>query len=177
MGPISSSFSFETGGARLTVKAQFRRPPRYLALRIPYFVRLDSFTSNASRAFAKDNVLYFTPGMTQAQLKWSEIPHAHDHSFQNILKAYRSEFDFIVRDDNYDPKRASKPFLLDDESGHTPEPLSFDLVRRAFHKEYARRYAAYIRAGGKPYPVEAPALLNAEERRAEYRKLMDRVGE
>jgi hypothetical protein len=53
----------------------------------------------------------------------------------------------VVRDGNYDPSRAGKPFLLEDEKDHPAEPLSFDLVRRAFLKEYTRRYEEYRKAG------------------------------
>ena len=170
MGPISSTLSFGAGAAEFKVRADFHHAPRYFALRIPYSVELKSFTSDARRAFEKDGVLYFSPDMTQATLHWSEIQGIHENNYQNILKAYRSEFDFVVKDGNYDPGRAAKPFLLDDEKAHPAEPLSFDLVRRAFLKEYSRRYTEYCRAGGKPYVVEAPALLSAAERKAEFER-------
>ncbi|NQV33162.1 MAG: hypothetical protein HQ515_10735, partial [Phycisphaeraceae bacterium] len=170
MGRISSTLSFVTGGAQLTVQSDFHHAPRTLALRIPYFVTLDSFESDASQGFEKDNVLYFTPDVTRATIRWSEIPRVHENSYQNLLRAYRSEFDFIVTDGDYDPNRASQPFLLDDEKDHPAEALSFDLVRRAFLKEYARRFTEYRLAGGKPYVVKPPRLLNAVERKAEFNK-------
>ena len=170
MGRISSTLSFFTGGVTLTVQADFHHAPRYLALRMPYFVTMDSFTSDASKAFEKDRVLYFTPDLTHATIHWSEIPNVHEGSFQNLLRAYRSEFDFVVKDGNYDPSRALQPFLLDDERDHAPEPLSFDLVRRAFLKEYTRRYHAYCKTGGRPYALEPPKLLSAKERMAEFNK-------
>ncbi len=49
-----------------------------------------------------------------------------------------------MKDGNYDPKRAGKPFLLADEKDHAAEPLSIDLVRRAFSKEYRRRFDEYV---------------------------------
>jgi hypothetical protein len=168
MGRISSTLAFSASGAQLTVQSDFHHAPRTLALRIPYFVSLDSFESDASQSFEKDNVLYFTPDVTRATIRWSEIPRVHEDSYQNLLKAYRSEFDFIVTDGNYDPDRALQPFLLDDEKDHPAEVLSFDLVRRAFLKEYARRYDVYRLTGGTPYPVEAPKLLDATQRIAEY---------
>jgi len=170
MGEVSSRLFFMPDGAQLQVKVDFHGPPRYLALRIPYFVTLDSFTSDARKSFEKDRILYFTPDMTQATLRWSEIPNVHEKNYQSILEAYRSEFDFIVKDGNYDPEHASRPFLKDDEEDYPAEPLSFDLVRRAFHKEYTRRYVEYRQAGGKPYLVEAPKLLSAAERSVEFDK-------
>ena len=168
MGRISSTLSFTAGGAELTVKADFHHPPRYLVFRIPYSVKLGEFTSDASRAFVKNGLIFFTPDVTTASIKWRPRPGAHDGNFQDILKSYRSEFNFVVWDGNYDPARAGKPFLLADEKDLPAEPLSFDLVRRAFLKEYGRRFAEYVKKGGKPYPVEPPALMAAEQRRAAY---------
>ena len=165
MGRISSTLSFTAGGAELTVKADFHHPPRHLVFRIPYSVKLGSFTSNASRAFEKGGLLFFTPDVTTASIKWRQKPGAHDNNYQDILKSYRSEFNFVVKDGNYDPARAGKPFLLADEKDHPAEPLSFDLVRRAFLKEYGRRFAEYTKKGGKPYPVQPPALMTTEQRR------------
>jgi hypothetical protein len=106
--------------------------------------------------------------VTKASIQWRHKPGAHDNNFQDILRSYRSEFNFVVADGNYDPDRAGKPFLLAEEKDHPAEPLSFDLVRRAFHKEYSRRCAEYFEEGGEPYPVEPPALLTAALRRSAF---------
>ncbi|MHC4402072.1 MAG: discoidin domain-containing protein [Planctomycetota bacterium] len=168
MGRVSSTLSFTADGAELTVQTDFHRPPRYLVFRIPYSVDLDAYTCDATRAFEKDGLLFFTPDVTKASLKWRHKPGSHDNNFQDILRSYRSEYDFVVADGNYDPDRAGKPFLLADEKDHPAEPLSFDLVRRAFHKEYSRRFAEYREKGGEPYLVEPPPLLTAELRRAAF---------
>ncbi len=44
------------------------------------------------------------------------------------------------------------------------EPLSYEKAVTDYKAEYARRFAEYVRAGHKPVPVEAPALLTAGER-------------
>jgi len=168
MGRISSSLAFDEGGAKLTVQSRFHHPPRYIVFRIPYSVKFISMTSDAKRSFRKGPLLFFSPDLTIASMKWRPKPGAHDNNYQDILKSYRSEFDFIVKDGNYDPTRASEPFLLDDEKNHPAEPLSFDLVRRAFVKEYARRFAAQKAKGAKPYQVKPPALLTAAQRRAAF---------
>lgn len=168
MGPVSSTLLFTDDGAKLTVEGDFLYRLRYLVLRIPCSVALDSFTSNATRAFEKDSLLFFSPDLTEASIRWREKLGANDDNYQDILRGYRGEFDFVVKDGNYDPGRAGKPFVLDDEKNHPAEPLSFDLVRRAFLKEYGRRYAEYKRTGGQPYAVEPPRLLSAAERKAEF---------
>ena len=50
-------------------------------------------------------------------------------------------------------------FLLDDEREGSSEPLCFDLVRKAFLKEYERRLEELVSNGGHLDPVEAPKLL------------------
>ncbi len=168
MGTVSSTLTFTGDGATLTVESDFHHAPRFLVFRVPMTVKLDSFTSDATRTSEEDGLIYFTPDVTRASIKWHPRPGAHDNNYQDILKSYRSEFDFIVKDGNYNPARASKPFLLDDERDHPAEPLSFELVRKAFLQEYSRRFELYVEGGGKPYPVEPPALLTAEARRAAY---------
>ncbi len=168
MGRVSSTLSFAEDGAALTVNADFHQPPRYLVFRTPYTVELDSFTSDASRAFEEDGLLFFAPDVTRASIRWRHRLGAHAENYQKILRSYRAEYDFVVEDGNYDPARAGRPFLLADEKEHPAEPLSFDLVRRAFLKEYSRRFKDYVKEGGQPYPVEPPPLLTAEQRRADY---------
>jgi|GEM_PF-376756 len=168
MGRVSSSLTFIDGGAALTTRSHFHHPPRYVVLRVPYSVKLASFTSDATRAFARGELLFFTPDVTKASIKWRPRTGVNDNNYQDILKSYRGEFDFIVKDGNYDPARAGKSFLLADEKDHLAEPLSFDLVRRAFLKEYSRRFAAYKARGGKPYPVAPPPLMTADQRRAAF---------
>ena len=168
MGPLSASLTFSDTGAALAVEPQFHTAPRYLAVRVPYHVQLENFTSDARESFERDGMVYFSPDVTRADFVWNERPAVHEGNFQDILKGYRSEFGFIVKDRNYDPARAGQPFLLDDEKEHPPEPLSFDLVRRAFLKEYGRRFQEYVAAGGKPYPVEPPAILTADQRTAGF---------
>jgi len=170
MGTVSSTLSFTSDGATLTVGSDFHHAPRFLVFRVPEVVKLDSFTSDATRAVEEDGLIFFTPDVTRASIRWRPQPGAHDNNYQNILKAYRSEFGFIVKDDDYDPARAGKPFLLDREKDHPPEPLSFGLVRKAFLREYGRRFAQYVAGGGRPYAVEPPTLLTAAARRAAFEK-------
>lgn len=171
MGRISATLAFRKGGADLTFQGDFHTPPRYLVFRVPYGVRLKSFESDAVKSSAEGGLIRLSPDARSASVEWEEIPNAHAGTYQDILKGYRSEFGFIVEDGNYDPSRADKPFLLDDEKNHPPAPLSFDLVRKAFLKEYRRRYEEHIRKGGSPYPVEPPPLLKSvEERRMAYEK-------
>ena len=113
MGVVSSTLTFTSGGAILTVESDFHHAPRFLVFRVPEVVELDSLTSDATRAFEEGGLIFFTPDVTRASMEWRPRPGAHDNNYQDIVKDYRSEFDFIVKDGNYDPVRAGKPFLLD----------------------------------------------------------------
>ncbi len=158
MGRVSATLTFTKGGADLVVENDFHHPPRHIALRIPCTVELKSFTSDADQSHQKGDLLFFSPNVSAVTIKWTEKAGAHEANYQDILKGYRAEYNFVVKDANYDPARASSPFLTDDEQTYPAQALSFDLVRKAFSQEYARRYAAYTEAGGKPYPVEPPPL-------------------
>lgn len=60
------------------------------------------------------------------------------------------------------PALVVKKFLLDAEKRGGQTPLSFELVPQAYRHEYARRFAEYTKAGGKPWPVEPPPMANPE---------------
>jgi hypothetical protein len=171
MGPVSSTLTFTPSGAEFRVEATFRTAPRYVVLRVPDSVELDSFTSDADHSFHKTGALFFSPDVTKASIQWGKRTGVDKTNYQDLLKSYRSEFSFIVQDDNYDPARADKPFLLEDEKRYPPEPLSFGLVRKAFHKEYSRRFEDYVAAGGKPYRVEPPPRLTATERENLFKQM------
>ena len=51
MGRVSSTLTFTADGAELTVRPDFHHPPRHIVVRVPYSVELESFTSDATRAF------------------------------------------------------------------------------------------------------------------------------
>jgi hypothetical protein len=168
MGCVSSTLSFTEDGAELTLQDDFHHPPRYVVFRVPYSVEFTSFTSDAEHAFEQNGLLYFTPDVRLVSIKWHRRPEAHIGNYQGILKSYRNEFGFIVRDGNYDPSRAGSPFLLPNEENAPPEPLSFELVRKAFLTEYGRRFREYTQQGNEPYLIEPPRLLSESERRAEF---------
>jgi hypothetical protein len=138
-----------------------------IQVRIPYFVTLHSFKSDASESFEKSGVLFFSPDLTAADICWDINEQVFENNFQNLLKFYRSEYSYVP-DGDYEKAVPMKPFLLEDEKGLPPEPMSFDLVKRAFLKEFSRRFDEYIAAGNEPYIVEPPEMLKTPEARKEY---------
>lgn len=174
MGEISSTLTFTDAGAELAVQASFHTPPQHVVFRVPYSVELQSFTSDAARSSAKDGQLLFSPDVTKASIRWRPRAGAHDRNYRDILAGYRGEYGH-VRDGNYSAAKPGETFLLADEKDHAPEPLSFDLVRRAFLAEYSRRFAEYRKAGGKPHPVEPPPLLTAQQRREAFERQFGQI--
>lgn len=123
MGPISASLSFTQEGADFTLSPQFRRQPARIVLHIPYFVELESFSTDAAESRRVGRALELSPDVTKASLRWRR---------------------------------------------RQVQPLSYDSVVEQYKREYARRYAEYVASGGKPMPIEAPALLTAEERQQAF---------
>ena len=158
MGRVSGTLTFTEDGADMAIKTGFRHAPRYIVFRIPFGVSLDSFTCNGKDSFEEAAVLFFSPDTTRVAMQWSEQANVHAGTYQDILRSYRSEYNFIVKDDDYDAARAGRPFLLEDEEDYPAEAMSFELVRKAFSKEYKRRYDEFVAQGGQPYTVEPPPL-------------------
>ena len=74
------------------------------------------------------------------QIQWNEVERAHKGTFAELLKAYRSCDSFVGPDKKGYPEMIpGKAFLLSDEDASMVEPLNFDLVKKAFIKEFDRR--------------------------------------
>jgi hypothetical protein len=168
MGPLSATLRFAADGALLTVASAFHHPPRRLVVRIPHFVELEGFETDAAQAEQRGEELYLSPDLQRLALRWHERPGAYARTFQGLLEAFRREPSAHVEDGRLVYVPAAEVPLTAAEEGHAPAPLSFALVVEAYRHEYARRYAEYGRAGGQPLPVEAPPLLSAQERRARW---------
>ncbi len=168
MGTLSASLRFLAHGARIEISAQFHRPPRWLVVHLPWFLSLDSFTTDATRVCRDGDRLLLSPDAGWLDVCWHEKPGAHQGTYQGLLRALRAEPSFAVQDGQlvYVPPPA---VALDPaEAGQGAQPLSFALVRQAYQHEYARRYADYVTAGGTPLTVAAPAMLTAAQRRERY---------
>ena len=159
MGLVSASMAFNETGARVTVDGKFHHPPANIVVRVPYFVTLKSFTSDAKQSQAKDRVVVLSPDVTRVDFTWQVDKKAHVGTFEELLLGYRRESTFS----GGPTKEPGGPgFILDTEKRNLPTPLSFNLVLEAFRHEYARRYAEFIKAGGKPTIVAAPPLSTAK---------------
>jgi hypothetical protein len=167
MGRVSAEMSFTDAGCRITIDADFHTNPHKIQIRIPYFVTLQSFESDAAESFEKSGVLFFSPDVTEIDINWDINEQIFENNFQELLKFYRSEYSYVP-DGDYEKAVPMKPFLLDDEKDLPPEPMSFDLVKRAFLKEFSRRVEEYAASGGEPYMVEPPSMLKSEEERKEF---------
>jgi hypothetical protein len=170
MGKISAAMRFAPAGASVTIQAEWHHPPRNLVVHVPYFLELISFQTDAKRSVRDGDTIVLSPDATQLSLRWRPKKGVHEGTFQRLLTAYREEPTIRMDGVNYVVVPAPPAVLTEAEGKHPAEPLSFDVLVKAFRHEYARRYAEYLKAGGTPEPVEAPRMLSAEERRQAFTK-------
>ena len=167
MGTISSKLTFSEDGAQLSIETDFHTPPRFIKFRVPYFVKLTYFHADSGQVSAENGILCMPPDTTSLTIKWTQNK-TKEWDYQEILQSYRSEYHSIIKDNDYSPSRRGEPFLMDDELDPVDDKLSFELIRKAFSKEYSRRYSEYIANGGVSYSVEPPSLLKTDEDRKKY---------
>jgi hypothetical protein len=156
-GMISASMHFRADGADVSLKTSFHHQPRNLVFHVPYFVELVTFATDAQRSSREGSSVRVSPEATRVRFTWRDMPEAHRRTTQDILLAYRREPGF------WKGKRSEMPvppkgFLSAEEEALPPAPLSFEAVRDAWRREYGRRLAEFVSAGGKPSTVTAPDL-------------------
>ena len=156
-GIVTATMQFRTNGADVSLKTDFHDRPRDLVFHMPYFVELVKFSTDAKRSSHEGSNVRVSPDATRVRLTWRNRPEANRHTTQDILLSYRREPGF------WKGKRSEMPeppkgFLTTEEEDFPPVPLSLDAVRDAWRREYARRLAEFVKAGGKPSTVTAPAL-------------------
>jgi hypothetical protein len=165
-GEVTTLMTPRKGGADVSIKTTLHTQPRGLVVRIPYFVKLASFQSDAKSANRDGNVIRLSPDATKLSLEWTPDPEADKTTWQDLLLAYRRE------PGHWTGKRSEMPpaptgFLTTEEKSRPARPLSFALVLDAWKTEYARRFAAHVAAGGpvkryEPVPLQAQAERQAE---------------
>ena len=67
---------------------------------------------------------------------------------------------------------AGKPFLLEDEKKFPPTPLSFDLIRKAFIKEFSRRFQEHKSKKRKVIEYSIRPMLTPKQRADEFLKTL-----
>jgi hypothetical protein len=168
-GTVTALMTPRAGGADIAFNTDFHTKPRNLVVRIPYFVKLASFSTNATQSKREGDVIRLSPDATKLSLKWTIDPAADQTTFQDILLGYRREVGF------WDGKRADVPkapigFLTAEERSRPAEALSFKLVLDAWKTEYARRFAEHVKAGGPVKKFQPLPLQPVAERKAEADK-------
>jgi hypothetical protein len=167
MGRISARLTFTSEGARITIASHFHDPPRDLVVRVPWFVELLAFRSDAARLVREGDWLRLSPDATWLHLDWREKPGVHDRTFQDLLWAYRKEVGFWEGPRHAAPT-APAGWLTAEEERLGPARLSFATALAAFRQESARRLAELVARGEKPVVITAPALWTVEERKAAF---------
>ena len=165
-GTISTSMRFGDSGAEVKFEKQFRAQPGHLVVRIPYFVKDVSYTTDAKSSERTGNAVCLSPDATTLTFFWKLDPDADKNAYQDILMAYRREQGFWPGQRGEMPATRPEGFMTDEEEAHPDEPLSFKLVTEAYSHEYARRYNAGLKAGKLPLPrLIAPSMIVDEKER------------
>jgi len=159
-GSLSAKLTFKADGADIDIAGNFHTQPKHYVLRIPYFVKDVSFSADQGTGVIKDGWLRLSPDVTRVSLRWTIDPNADIDTFGEILLAYRREVGHWTGriDEHPEPPEG---FLTETERNQKPEPLSFDLVRKAFVHEYTRRFSEFIKTGGKPLKIVPLEMVKA----------------
>jgi len=158
MGHLSARLTFTRAGADLALSPRWTWAPRDLVVHIPYFVRLTGCSSDGLVSFDAHRIL-LKPGARWLRIRWSVLASASDGTIQKILLAYRREPDFRLENGNAIITPGREGSLTAEEKRIPPAPLTFATVLKAYRIEYARRFRMYLAAGGRPVPVEPPAMI------------------
>jgi len=162
-GLVTALMTPREGGADIAIKTDFHTQPRGLVVRIPYFVQLRSFITDAKESRRDGDVIRLSPDATRLVLQWTINADADKDLFQSLLLRYRQEHG------HWNGKRSEMPkapegFLTEVEKARPGEPLSFNLVLSAWKTEYARRFAEHVKQGGNIKPFAPVPMENPEER-------------
>lgn len=171
-GDVTALMTPRENGADVVIKTDFHTKPRSLVVRIPYFVKLTSYTTDAKQSKREGDIIRLSPDATRLSLEWTPDPAADRSTYQDILLGYRREVGF------WPGKRAAAPqppagFLTPEERARPAAPLSFELVLDAWKTEYARRFAEHVKAGAPVKQYEPMPLQPQAERQAEADKVYD----
>jgi hypothetical protein len=104
--------------------------------------------------------------VSSIELIWKHRRGIHRNTFQDILWNYREENSLEWRGlKDAQIIHGGKGFLLEDEVKIPAEPLSFSLVKKAFLKEYQRRYKEYEAAGKEPLFIGPPSPVATRKKK------------
>jgi hypothetical protein len=155
-GETTASLKFEQDGASMIIFNKFHHVPAKIVIPLPFYVSLKKFKTDAGSAVVKDDCLVLSPDVHTVRFTWTLRKDRMNGAFQKLLSQYRAESTLDVVD-NREQITAGKSFLTKEEEGlHRKEPLSFELVKKAFKWEYDRRAILFKAGGGVFETVSAP---------------------
>lgn len=157
MGNVSARIQFQETGAILSIESEFHKKPGSIRIRIPYFKRLQGYTTDAVESRMENGCIVLSPEVSSVKINWQDIP-MHGVS-EELLSAYRDCNIFEGADDQGFPIiREGKAFSLPAEKLNKIETLSFDLVLKNFLLEFDRRRAEKLNQGYELYTIEIPSI-------------------
>ena len=162
-GLVTALMTPRAGGAEIAIETKLHTTPQSLVVRIPYFVTLNSFTTDAKEAKREGDTIRLSPDARKLSLNWTVNPDADKGLVQELLLRYRRE------PGHWKGKRSEMPpipagFLTDEEKAIPTQPLAYNTVLSTWKREYSRRFDEHVKAGKKIRTVQIFPLQTPENR-------------
>jgi hypothetical protein len=91
-GPISATFAAAPGGWTLELRERFRRRPRHLLVRVPWFLRLNAAEADGKPVAIRDGQIVAPAGARRLRLLGAPRPEAPSLSFERAVADYQQEY-------------------------------------------------------------------------------------
>jgi len=140
MGMVSAKISFLDRSAEVEIHADYRTQPGAVRIRIPYFKKLISFTTDAKHSSTEDGCIVLSSDVHKVSILWEENQNSHLGTVEELLTGYRDKnYLAEISSGGVPIIKQELPFLLQSEKSNKSEPLSFELVKNTFLYEFNRR--------------------------------------
>jgi hypothetical protein len=162
-GRISAEMRIFADKLEVTVKPDFHTEPGFIRVPVPWFAEITGPVSEeAGFSVVKYGRAAVTvelkPDTTKVIIPFTVKQNLLTDAFADILSDYRSETGFVRYNTTYNLKKYSKVLPDEAEYLYSNQPLSFELVKKAFVHEFNRRVRIYKEKGGHTRQIETPAF-------------------
>jgi hypothetical protein len=113
-GPVSAILQFRDDGADFTLESHYRIRPNRIILHIPFFVKLNNFTTDAKSSRLTIDGIELSHDVTQVELSWSRqdtLPLSYDTIVNQYKKEYQRRYD-DYRNKGNEPQPIEAPPML-----------------------------------------------------------------
>ncbi|MBN2651627.1 MAG: hypothetical protein JXR63_04525 [Spirochaetales bacterium] len=158
-GRLSATLKFREDGFTADLSGKFHTQPAWIAIPVPWFATVNEIKVDGKVVAPAGREIKFLPDTKRVEVTWSLDSSKMNSGFAKMLLNYRSEFTFVENPGDYETgKGRMEPFVTDEEKTMYLEPLSFELVKKAFVHEFNRRFQIHSQKGGRIVKVCPPRI-------------------